>query len=151
MDADAAHGSDGGEEAGDAVEGTVEVRVRYAETDQMGRAYHTHVLVWCEVGRTRLLSEHGPSYRELEERGVYLPVSRLEVRYHGAARYEDRVEVRTVVERIRSRAVSFRYGVSRASDGELLAEVRTDLVCVDGAGRPIRLPEDVRLALRGGR
>jgi acyl-CoA thioester hydrolase len=147
---DAEHGSDAGEATGEVVEGTIDVRVRYAETDQMGRAYHTHVLVWCEVGRTRLLSERGPSYRELEERGVYLPVSRLEVRYHGAARYEDRVEVHTTVERIRSRAVSFRYGVRRASDGELLAEVWTELVCVDDDGRPIRLPEDVRLALRPG-
>lgn len=131
----------------DPVEGRTEIRVRYAETDQMGRAYHTHVLVWCEVGRTRLLADRGPGYGELEDRGIYLPVSRLDVRYHGAARYEDRVEVRTAVERIRSRAVNFRYRVRRLPEGELLAEVRTELVCVDESGRPRRLPADVRRAL----
>lgn len=132
------------------VEGRVEMRVRYAETDQMGRAYHTHVLVWCEVGRTRLLAERGPSYGELEERGIYLPVSQVEVQYHGAARYEERVEVRTRVSRLRSRAVEFRYRVRRIPDEELLARVRTELVCVDGSGRPRRLPEEVREALRPG-
>lgn len=132
---------------GEGLEGRVEVQVRYAETDQMGRAYHTHVLVWCEVGRTRLLAERGPSYRELEERGFHLPVSRLEVTYHDAARYEDRVEVRTRVSRLRSRAVEFRYELARLPEDEPLADVWTELVCVDGSGRPRRLPGDVRSAL----
>ena len=132
---------------GGGLEGRVEVRVRYAETDQMGRAYHSHVLVWCEVGRTRLLAEHGPSYRELEDRGFHLPVSRLEVTYHGAARYEDRVQVRTRVSKLRSRAVEFRYELSRLPEEEPLADVWTELICVDGSGRPRRLPGDVRSAL----
>lgn len=126
----------------------MEIRVRYAETDQMGRAYHTHYLVWCEVGRTRLLEGRGSSYASLEERGVFLPVSRLDARYHRAARYEDKVRVITRVERLRSRSVRFGYRLHRLPEEELLAEVSTELVCVDREGKPRRLPTEVREALR---
>lgn len=127
--------------------GRVEVRVRYAETDQMGRAYHTHYLVWCEVGRTRLLESCGSSYAALEASGVFLPVSRLDARYHRAARYEDRVLVTTRVKRLRSRSVRFGYRLHRLPEGELLAEISTELVCVDGDGKPRRIPREVREAL----
>lgn len=129
--------------------GRVEVRVRYAETDQMGRAYHTHYLVWCEVGRTDLMRGLGTSYAELEERGVFLPVSGLEVDYRRPAEYEDRVRVTTTVERVRSRSVSFRYDLHRRPGGELLARARTELVCVGSGGRLRRLPDDVRRLLAG--
>ncbi len=127
----------------------VEVRVRYAETDRMGRAYHTHYLVWCEVGRTRLMRSLGTSYRELEDRGVFLPVSDLEVSFRRAAEYEDLVRVATSVERVRSRTVTFGYELRRRPGGELLARARTELVCVDADGAPRRLPERVRSLLAG--
>lgn len=129
--------------------GEVEVRVRYAETDRMGRAYHTHYLVWCEVGRTRLMRSLGTSYRELEDRGVFLPVSDLEVSYRRGAEYEDLVRVTTSVERVRSRTVTFGYELHRQPGGELLARVRTELVCVDADGAPRRLPDRVRSLLAG--
>lgn len=128
--------------------GRVEVRVRYAETDQMGRAYHTHYLVWCEVGRTELMRSLGTSYGELEERGVFLPVSDLEVSFRRAAEYEDLVRVTTEVERLRSRSVTFAYDLHRQPGEELLARARTELVCVDADGALRRLPDDVREALR---
>lgn len=127
--------------------GQVEVRVRYAETDQMGRAYHTHYLVWCEVGRTRLMRSLGTSYGELEDRGIFLPVSDLEVSFRRAAEYEDRVRVTTTVQRVRSRSVTFGYELHREPDGELLARARTELVCVDADGSPRRLPDEVRQPL----
>lgn len=128
--------------------GQVEVRVRYAETDQMGRAYHTHYLVWCEVGRTELMRSLGTSYGELEERGVYLPVSDLEVSFRRAAEYEDLVRITTEVERVRSRSVTFAYHLHRQPDGELLARARTELVCMNGEGTPRRLPDGVLEVLR---
>lgn len=124
--------------------GRVDVRVRYAETDQMGRAYHTHYLVWCEVGRTRLMRRLGTSYRDLEERGIFLPVSDARISYRRAAEYEDRVRITTEVERVRSRTVTFGYELHRRPDGELLATARTELICVDGDGRPRRMPRGLR-------
>lgn len=137
--------------AGDAV-GRVDVRVRYAETDQMGRAYHAHYLVWCEVGRTRLMRRLGSSYGDLEERGIFLPVSDARISYRRAAEYEDRVRVVTDVERVRSRTVTFGYELHRRPDGALLATARTVLICVDGDGRPRRMPDGLRrlLADRAG-
>lgn len=127
--------------------GHVEFRVRYAETDQMGRAHHGHYLAWCELGRTALMRERGVSYAELETRGTLLPVTRAEIEYRRAVGFDERVRVETEVEAVRSRGVRFRYGVYRADDGTLLARARTELVCTDAAGRPRRLPDDVRRAL----
>lgn len=126
---------------------SIEVRVRYAETDQMGRAHHAHHLVWCEAGRTAWLRERGASYRELEERGIFLPVSRVEVDYRQAVGYDDVVRVETWPDSVRSRSVTFRYVLRRAEDGKLVAEAETELVCMDGEGRVRRLPDDLRRAL----
>ena len=128
----------------------VEVRVRYAETDQMGRAHHAHHLVWCEAARTAWLRERGASYAEMEERGVLLPVSRVEVDYRRPARYDETVRVETWLEGVRSRSVTFRYALSRRSDGTLLAEAETDLVCVDEEERIRRIPDDLRTLLEEG-
>src|SRR5437868_15517869 len=84
----------------------VELRVRYAETDQMGVVYHTNYLIWCEIGRTELIrSMTGTSYAELEAAGVALAVAELSIRYHGAARYDNRIRVRTTLGEARSRSV----------------------------------------------
>lgn len=106
----------------------------------MRRAYHAHYAVWCEVGRTDLMRGIGTSYAELEEDGIYLPVSELEISYRSAAEYEDLVRVTTRVERLRSRAVTFAYDLHRLPDERLLAEARTELVCVDGEGSLRRIP-----------
>ena len=126
----------------------VELRVRYAETDQMGRAHHSHYLVWCEVGRSALMRERGLPYTELEHRAVFLPVTRAELEYRGVVGYDDCVRVETRVAEVHSRRVVFSYRVLRVSDGVLLARVRTDLICTDRQGRPQRLPEDVRTLLQ---
>ena len=79
------------------------LRVRYAETDQMGYAYYANHLVWFEVARTQLLRERGMAYRDLEEQGLFLPVAEANIRYLSPVRYEDEVEVECCV-----RAVSFK-------------------------------------------
>ena len=125
-----------------------ELRVRYAETDQMGVVYHTNYLVWCEIGRTELIRAlTGASYAELEARGFYLAVSELSIRYHGAARYDNLVRVRTTLVESRSRSVTFEYLITNADSRERLATARTGLISLDRSGRPVAMPPDVRARL----
>jgi len=126
----------------------VAFRVRYAETDAMGFAYHTHYLVWCEVGRTGLLREAGRSYAELERDGIFLAVSEADIRYHAPARYEDPVRVQTWLTELRSRGVAFEYRIAHAETDRTFATARTRLVCLGRDGRPRTLPHDLRALLR---
>ena len=124
------------------------VRVNYSETDQMGVVYHTNYLVWCEIGRTELIRElTGVSYAQLEAEGVALAVAELSIRYHGAARYDNRIRVRTSISDARSRSVTFEYLIVHADSGERLATARTLLVSLDKRGRPVVMPEALRKQL----
>lgn len=125
----------------------VEFRVRYAETDRMGVVYHAEYLVWCEVGRTEFIRDRWRSYADLEASGVMLAVAEATVRYHGGARYDDLVRVETRLVELRSRMLRFAYEVRRAVTGERLVSAMTTLVAVDGTGRTVTLPPDVRAAL----
>lgn len=122
----------------------VEFRVRYAETDQMGVVYHTNYLVWCEVGRTDYIRMRGMSYADIERAGIGLAVSELSARFHGAARYDDLIRVRTTLADVRSRGITFDYVISKVETGERLVTARTALVSIDRAGRPVAMPADVR-------
>ena len=122
------------------------MRVRYAETDQMGRAHHSNYLVWCELGRTTLMREHGVSYARMEQEGVILPVSRAELEYRAPLVYDELVRIETWVERVRSRDIVFAYRMRR-EDGTVAAMARTTLVSADTKGRPVRLPDATRAAL----
>lgn len=123
-----------------------EVRVRYAETDQMGRAHHMAYVTWFELGRTEMMRLNGLSYAAMERRGVLLPVVRLEIDYLGAAGYEELLTVHTSLAEVRSRRVRFEYTV-RSDDGRPIAEGATVLVCVGPDGRPKRLPDELREGL----
>jgi acyl-CoA thioester hydrolase len=123
---------------------TTELRVRYAETDRMGVVYHANYLAWCEVGRTEYIRESGMSYREMEEAGVQLAVSDLEMRFHAPATYDDVVRVETRLTEVRSRTVTFEYVVVKVATGARLVSVRTRLISLDRAGRPTAMPPDVR-------
>lgn len=124
-----------------------ETRVRYAETDQMGVAYHANYLVWCEMGRTDFIREHVRSYAELEREGVALAVSEATVRFHAGARYDDLVRIETTLAEVRSRALVFDYVITRAPGGERLATARTALVSVGTDRRPVVMPEALRARL----
>lgn len=114
----------------------------------MGVVYHANYLVWCEVGRTELIRElAGVSYASLEADGIALAVSELSIRYHGAARYDDMVRVRTTLAESRSRSVTFDYLITNASTGARLATARTTLVSLDPSGRPAMMPEHLRRKL----
>lgn len=134
--------------AGAGVVSRSEFRVRYAETDQMGVAYHANYLVWCEVGRTDLIRELHASYRDIERGGVGLAVSEATVRYHAPARYEDLIVVETTVQAVASRTVTFAYRISRQDTGERLATATTTLVSIDPAGKVTTMPAELRDALR---
>lgn len=130
------------------VEGVTRLRVRYAETDQMGVVYHANYFVWFEVGRVELLRALGHTYRDLEASGINLPVIHAECDYRRPARYDDELEVRTIGRLISSVRVEFRYVLVRVTDGEVLATGRTEHVPLNRDGRPSRLGPALREALQ---
>jgi len=126
------------------------VRVRYAETDRMGVAYHAHYFVWFEMARTELMRRAGCAYRELEERdGVFFPVVRAGARYHASARYDDWLEVGARLISLSGVRLRIEYEVVERDGGRLLASGFTEHASVGRDGRPRRMPEDVRRKLRG--
>jgi acyl-CoA thioester hydrolase len=127
-----------------------ELRVRYAETDQMGVVYHANYLAWCEVGRTEYVRAAGMSYRDMERAGVGLAVIDATLRFHAAATYDDLVRIETRVTDVRSRTVTFEYLISNAATGMRLVSASTRLAAVDGAGTTIMMPRPVRDLLERG-
>jgi acyl-CoA thioester hydrolase len=124
-----------------------ELRVRYAETDQMQVVYHSNYLIWCEVGRTDFMRQHGMSYSDMEKGGIGLTVCDFSVRLHASARYDDLVRVATTLTDVRSRQVTFEYLLTNADTGERLATARTMLISITRDGRPVAMPADIRARL----
>jgi acyl-CoA thioester hydrolase len=125
----------------------IEFTVRYAETDQMGIAYHANYLVWCDMARTAYLRDRGLSYRELEAGGLLLAVVEAEVRYRAPARFEDRLRIRCWPRDVSSRGVEFGYAISHADSGSLVATARTALMALDRTHARSRLPPPIRATL----
>ncbi len=123
--------------------GEISIRVRYAETDRMGLLHHANYLVYFEQGRTELLRSRGLTYKELEDQGFLLVLTKVEVRYRSPARYDDLLTLRTSVERTTSVRIDHRYELFR--DGTLLAEGTSTLACVDRDGRLQELPPFLRM------
>jgi acyl-CoA thioester hydrolase len=124
------------------------LRVRYAETDQMGVAWHGQFFAWFEVGRTDLLRRYGCTYRDLEAQGLRFPVIEAAARYLKPARYDDVLEVRTRLTSLGGARLSFAYEVHRDGTEGPLATGSTVHAALDAEGRPRRLPEDLRRRLR---
>jgi len=122
--------------------GEIVIRVRYAETDRMGLLHHANYLVYFEQGRTELLRSQGLAYKDLEDQGFLLVLTRVQVRYRRPARYDDLLTLRTIVERTSMVKIEHRYEL--LCDGQLLAEGQTTLGCIDRDGRPQMLPEILR-------
>ena len=102
------------------------VRVRYAETDQMGVVYHANYLVWFEVGRVELMRQRGLDYKRLEiDEGCWIAVVEVTARYKAPARYDDELTVETRVTTVRGPVIRFGYKIIRDSDGLLLCEGET--------------------------
>jgi len=121
------------------------VRVRYAETDQMGVVYHANFLVWFEVGRVELMRELGVEYKRMEkEDDCHIVVADVHCRYHHPARYDELLRVRTRIAESKNRVVKFSYELYRDSDGVLLANGHTTHIICGSNGRPKLLPEKYR-------
>jgi acyl-CoA thioester hydrolase len=127
--------------------GATELRVRYAETDQMGIAHHANYLIWCELARTDFMRDLGVRYRELEEGGLLLPVVDVRLRYRAVARYDDLLRVRCWVREVATRRVIFGYAVDRSTDGQLLATAQTSLMALGSKHERTTIPDLVRQAL----
>ena len=124
-----------------------EVRVRYAETDQMGVVYHANYLAWCDIGRTDLIRAlGGKSYGEIEREGIALAVVEAHLRYVKPARYDDVIRVTSRVTEVRSRVVRFDYDINLAGGG-LIATGYTTLVAMTREGRGSCIPEELRQQL----
>ena len=113
------------------------VRVRYKDTDAMGIAYYANYPIWFGCGRTEWMRALGPSYSELEQSGLFLPVIKVSCQYKAPARYDDELTVITWIESLRGVRVAFNYEIHR--DEQLIARGNTEHAFVNEKGRPIVL------------
>ena len=125
-----------------AVVNETRIRVRYAETDQMGVVYHANHFIWFEVGRVEFLRQLGFSYKDMEQQDdCFIAVVDARCRYKAPALYDDEVVVRTRLKNIRESVIHFGYELVRASDGAVLAEGETTHIVADSQMRKTALPE----------
>lgn len=125
------------------------IRVRYAETDQMGVVYHANHLIWFEVGRVELLRQLGFSYKAMEhDDNCYIAVVDVRCRYKAAAHYDDEILVRTWLKHVRESVVHFGYELVRLSDDKKIAEAETIHVVANSEMKRTRLPEKYLKAFR---
>lgn len=120
---------------------TIEIRVRYNETDAMGLLHHSNYLSYFEIGRTELFRAQGGSYRRMEELGLYFVVAKIDVRYRRPARYDDQLSLKTEISRITPAKLEHHYCLMR--ENELLTEADSVIACVNRAGEVQRIPEDL--------
>ena len=125
------------------------LRVRYAETDQMGVVYHSNHLIWFEVGRVELMRQMGFSYRDMErDEGRFIAVAEVKCRYRAPVYYDQEVMVRTELKSVRESVVVFGYELVRAEDGTLIAEGETTHIVTDSNMKIVALPEKYLTAFR---
>lgn len=125
------------------------LRVRYAETDQMGVVYHSNHLIWFEVGRVELMREMGFSYRDMErEDGRFIAVAEVTCRYRAPVFYDDEILIRTRLKTVRESVVIFSYELVRADTRVLVAEGETTHIVTDSKMKVAALPEKYLTAFR---
>lgn len=127
-----------------------EIRVRYADTDQMGVVYYANYLVWMEVGRTEYLRNIGMAYRDMESvDGIVLPVKEAHVDYKASARYDDIVIVKSSIEEFTRACMKIAYEITNKADGKLLATGYTVHPFVNREMKITRLPVAIYEKLKG--
>jgi acyl-CoA thioester hydrolase len=125
------------------------IRVRYAETDQMGVVYHANHIIWFEVGRVELMRQMGFSYRDMErDEERFIAVAEATCRYRSPVYYDEEVLIRTRIKAARESVVIFAYELVRASNGTLLAEGETTHIVTDSNMKVAPLPEKYLSAFR---
>jgi acyl-CoA thioester hydrolase len=127
------------------------IRVRYAETDQMGVVYHGNYFTWFEVGRVELCRQLGFEYKQMEiEDDSFIVVAEAQCRYKRPARFDDVLAVRTRLTNSQRRTIRFRYEILNQASGEVIATGETTHVICDRQGRPKSLPEKYRKYFAAG-
>jgi acyl-CoA thioester hydrolase len=125
---------------------TVDLRVRFAETDAQGIAHNSNYLVWFELARVAYLAEHTGGYQALRDQGIEALVLESHVRYRTPARFDDVLRVHARVTEVRGARFRYEYAVTRGD--ELIADGWTEHACVDAESfRPTRVPPDLREAI----
>jgi len=132
-------------------ETSAHLRVRYAETDQMGVVHHAAYLPWLEVARTEYLRERGLPYRQLESMGIRMPVLKVEVEYRRPALYDDLLTVTARLESSSAVRFTFRYEVRRDGEGAPLCVAASHHAATGPDGRPRRIPPELLKILGGDR
>jgi acyl-CoA thioester hydrolase len=122
----------------------IEIRVRYAEVDQMGALHHSRYWIYFEMGRTELLRAQGTAYADLEAAGVFFVVARGAVKFLAPARYDDVLTLTTRTTRMGAARIDHAYELKRKADGRLLATAETTLACVNAEGKIIAIPESMK-------
>jgi acyl-CoA thioester hydrolase len=134
--------SPGGARLNEARVNETRLRVRYAETDQMGVVYHSNHFIWFEVGRVELLRQLGFSYKEMErEDDCFIAVVDASCRYRAPVHYDDEVVVRTYIKHVREKMIHFGYELRSVETGKLLAEGETTHIVANSKMKPRALPE----------
>jgi len=121
---------------------SLDIRIAYADTDQMGVVYYGNYLTFFERGRTEYLREVGLEYAKLEERGYYFPVIYAECKYHASAKYDDIITVETKLTEVTAASITCEYEVK--CKGKLLVTGKTRHPFVNKNFKPVRFPSDIR-------
>ncbi|MFZ1201532.1 MAG: thioesterase family protein [Desulfobacterales bacterium] len=119
-------------------------RVRYGDTDRMGYAYYANYLRWFEIGRSELFRALGLTYREIEEKGIFLPVAEAYCRYLSPVRYDDPLVIETTLDTAVKGAMKFDYRLLGEDLLAVIAEGYTKHPCVTSEGRVVRPPKFIR-------
>lgn len=130
---------------------TSTVRVRYAETDNMGVVYHTNFLIYFEIGRTDYFRQFGWTYRQMEEDHIFMPVTECACVFFRPAHYDDELEIKTDLEMISRLKLKFTYEVFRKGNPEPLVEGYTVHVPVNRERKPCKIPPVYMEALKGNK
>jgi len=126
----------------------VKLRVRYEETDTMQVVYYAKFFVWFEVGRIDLLRYLGVAYKDLERRGMWMPVIEAKATYKAPARFDDEILVKTRITKVGNSSVTFENTVLKLPEMKLLCSGYTVHVLVDSGGKPTKIPVDIARRLR---
>lgn len=122
-------------------ENTIQIRVRYSETDAMQLLHHSNYLSYFEIGRTELFRAQGGSYRKMEELGLFFVVARIDVRFKRPARYDDVLTLTTSIKRQTPAKLEHHYILKR--DEVVLTEADSVIACVNKDGEVQRIPDDL--------